>query len=107
LYRSKGYIDLTVEPVIDVDDENRRINITFKLTEEVQYRVGTVKILGADDATTNRLVEQLATGSVFDMSVLKNFEDKDGRSVEIRRHTRERIADIIVDVRKKDCVHVA
>lgn len=107
MYRAKGYIDLTVEPVIDVDDENRQINLTFKLSEEVQYRVGSVKIVGVDDATKNRLTNELAPDSVLDMSILESFRAEDDRAVEIRRHTRERIADIILDVRKKECVETS
>lgn len=104
MYRTKGYIDLTIEPVMDADEENQKINLTLKLSEEVQYRVGSVKILGADDATKNRLTQQLALDSVFDMAVLDSLWAGDERSVEIRRHTRERTVGVTVDVHKKDCV---
>jgi outer membrane protein assembly factor BamA len=100
LYSTKGYIDAALEPQMDIDDEKLQINLTMKVTEEAQYRVGSVEILGLDDAAKNRLMERLQPGRVFDMSVLKPFREMDERSVEIRRNVRDRTVNLVVDARK-------
>jgi len=107
LYGTKGYIDETTEPVIQVDDEKQQIDLTFKLSEEAQYRVRTVEIHGMDDATKKRLADRLEPGRILDMSVLKSLRDEAERNVEIRRSTREHTVDIVVDVLKKSCVENA
>ena len=103
LYGTKGYIDVTVEPVMRVDDEKEQIDLTFKLSEEAQYRVGTLEILGMDDAAKIRLADRLPPGRVLDMSLLKSPRGEDDRYIEIRRNTREHTADVVVDIRKKRC----
>lgn len=99
LYSTKGYIDAALEPQMDIDDEELQINLTMKVTEEA-HRVGSVEILGLDDAAKNRLMERLQPGRVFDMSVLKPFREMDERSVEIRRNVRDRTVNLVVDARK-------
>ena len=103
LYGTKGYIDATLEPVMRVDDEKQQIDLTLKLSEEAQYRVGTLKILGTDDAAKLRLADRLPPGRILDMSLLKSPRGEDDRNIEIRRNTREHTADVVVDVRKKRC----
>jgi outer membrane protein assembly factor BamA len=104
LYSTKGYIDETILPQIDVDDEKQQINMIMRISEEVQYRVGTVQFLGLDDGMKNRLVDQLEPGRVFNMPVLKSFLDADERTVTINRNTPDRTVDIALDVRQKGCV---
>jgi hypothetical protein len=103
LYGTKGYIDMTIEPQMDVDDKKKQIDLTLRLSEEVQYRVGTVEISGLDKEAKNRLVSQLAPGSIFDRSALDSFLDEAGRNVTFNRHTRERTVDIVLDARKTGC----
>ena len=103
LYGTKGYIDVTIEPVMRVDDEKQQIDLTFKLSEEAQYRVGTLEILGMDEAAKIRLADRLPPGRVLDMSLLKSPRGEDDRYIEIRRNTREHTADVLVDIRKKRC----
>jgi outer membrane protein assembly factor BamA len=101
LYGTKGYIDLTIEPVMQVDDEKRQIDLTLKLSEGAQYRVGTLQTLGMDEAAKNRLADQLPPGHILDMSLLKSPRGEDDRYIEIRRS--EQTADVVVDIRKKRC----
>jgi outer membrane protein assembly factor BamA len=104
LYSTKGYIDATVEPRMDIDDDKGQINLTMLVTEEAQYRVGTVEILGLKNGARNRLMDRLETGLVFDASVLQGFLDENERNVSFHRYTQDRTADIVLDVRKRDCV---
>jgi len=103
LYGTKGYIDVSIEPVMQVDDEKQQIDLTLKLSEEAQYRVGTLEILGMNEATKNRLADRLPPGHILDMSLLKSPRGEDDRYVEIRRNTGEHTADVVVDIRKKSC----
>jgi outer membrane protein assembly factor BamA len=103
LYGTKGYIDVTIEPVMRVDDEKQQIDLTLKLSEEAQYRVGTLQTLGMDDAAKNRLADRLPPGHILDMSLLKSPRGEDDRYIEIRRNTRQHTADVVVDIRKKSC----
>jgi hypothetical protein len=86
-----------------MDDKKQRIDLTLKLSEEAQYRVGTVEINGIDAETKNRLVSQLTPGNVFDASALESFLDDAGRNVTYDRHTREQTVDIALDTRKSGC----
>ncbi|HSS99367.1 MAG TPA: POTRA domain-containing protein, partial [Terriglobales bacterium] len=103
LYGTKGYIDASIEPVMQVDDEKQQIDLTLKLSEEAQYRVRTLEILGMDDVAKNRLADRLPPGHILDMSLLKSPRGEDDRYIEIRRKTREHTADVVVDMRKKSC----
>jgi outer membrane translocation and assembly module TamA len=103
LYSTKGYIDMTIEPTMEIDDEKKQIDLTLRLSEQTQYRVGTVEISGLDNEAKNRLASQLTPGSVFDASVLKSFRDQAGRNVTYNRHTRERTVDIVLDAHKTGC----
>jgi len=107
LYSTKGYIDARIEPRINVNDEKQEINLAMLVNEEVQYRVGTIEINGLDDETTNRLMDRLLPGRVFDISVLKGFLEEDERNVNFHRHTHDQTVDIFLDVRKKACVESA
>lgn len=104
LYSTKGYIDMTIEPRMEIDDQKQQIDLTLRLSEEVQYRVGTVEISGLDNEAKNWLASQLAPGGIFDRSALDSFLDEAGRNVTFNRHTNERTVDIVLDSRKTGCV---
>jgi outer membrane protein assembly factor BamA len=107
LYSTKGYIDATVEPQINVDDEKQQIGLTLKLSEGAQYRVRAVEIDGVNDEAKNRLVDGLEPGHVFDASVLKSFGEQNERAVKIRRNTRDRVVDIVLSDRETGCTESA
>lgn len=107
LYSAKGYIDATIEPQINIDDERQQIGLTMKVSEGAQYRVRTVKIYGVEDGAKNRLVDRLEPGRVFDASALTRFREDDERSVDIHRDTHDRTVDIVIDVRKTGCIESA
>jgi outer membrane translocation and assembly module TamA len=107
LYGTKGYIDATIEPRFDLDDKKQQVDLTLKLSEEAQYRVGAVEIKGVDAETKNRLTSRLTPGSVFDSSSLESFLDDAGRNVTYDRHTPERTVDIELDAHKADCTERA
>jgi outer membrane protein assembly factor BamA len=99
----ESYIDATFEPRMDIDDEKRQINLTMRVTEEAQYRVGTVEVLGLKNGARDRLMDRLEPGRVFDASVPQGFLD-DERNVSFHRHTQDRTVDVVLDVRKRNRV---
>jgi hypothetical protein len=104
LYSTKGYIDATIEPRMDVDDKKQLINLTLRVSEETQYSVGMVEILGLEDGAKNRLVDRLQPGRVFDASVLHSFLEADGRNVALDRHVHDGIVDVVLDARESSCI---
>ena len=73
LYGSKGYVDFTSEPRTDVDNEHQTISLTIVLSEEKQYRVGSVEVLGLDPALENLLRSLIRPGEIFNPQILNNF----------------------------------
>lgn len=55
LYAANGYIDMVPEPVTDIDDRSRLMDLTMKIDDGLQYRVGKVEFLGLDEGTKPRL----------------------------------------------------
>ena len=104
LYSTKGYIDMTIEPRMEIDDKKQRIDLTLRLSEAVQYRVGTFEVSGLNNEAKNRLVSRLTQGSIFDRSALDSFLDEAGRNVAFNRHTGEQTVDIVLDASKTGCV---
>jgi outer membrane protein assembly factor BamA len=117
LYSARGYIDATVEPQLNIDDEKPEIDLVMKLSEEAQYRVGAIEILGGEEKTMSRLVALLEPGEIFDGTMLRSFFEENPslrlngasleQNVKIRRRTRDRRVDITLDVRSKGCTDSA
>jgi outer membrane translocation and assembly module TamA len=113
LYLAKGYIDLTIEPQMEIDDEKHQIALVLKVSEEAQYRVGTVEILGVEEKMKKRLAALLEPGEIFDVSALTRFMKENvsllpegataERDVYVRRDMQDRTVDITVDVRPRGC----
>jgi outer membrane protein assembly factor BamA len=98
---------------MEIDDEKHQIALVLKASEEAQYRVGTVEILGVEEKMKKRLAALLEPGEIFDAAALTRFMKEnasllpEGASLErnlyIRRDTQDRAADITVDVRPRSC----
>ncbi len=73
LYGSRGYIDAGVEPMLDVDDEHRRINLTIQIDPQKQFRIGKVEVLGLDPTTEAILRAMIRPGDVFGVDTLNTF----------------------------------
>jgi surface antigen-like variable number repeat protein len=73
LYGSRGYIDFTAVPSMNIDQENRLVNLTLELNQQVQYRVRNVEVMGADPAIEEQLKSILKSGEPFDALKLSAF----------------------------------
>lgn len=98
---------------MEIDDEKHQIAVMLKLSEETQYRVRDVEILGVEEKMKKRLAALLEPGEIFDAAALTRFM-KDNvsvlpagvsveRNVYVRRDTPDRMVDITVDVRPRGC----
>jgi hypothetical protein len=114
LYLAKGYIDVTIEPQMAIDDEKHQIAVVLKLSEEAQYRVRAVEIRGVEGKMQKRLAALLEPGEIFDATALTRFMKESAsllpettsleRNVYVRRDVEDRTVDITVDVRAKSCL---
>ena len=73
LYSSQGYLDLTVVPDTEVDDNLQRISLVMRLDERKQYRIGSVEIRGLDPSLEARLRSILVPGEVFNPQPVTAF----------------------------------
>ena len=55
LYGEHGYIDITAEPMTDIDNEHQTISLKIDLVEEKQFHVGKIEVQGLDPSTEKRL----------------------------------------------------
>jgi outer membrane translocation and assembly module TamA len=73
-YAREGYIDMTAEPVMDIDDAHHTIDMVIKIDQQTQYRVGTIGLHGVTTAARMKLLQSLPRpGEIFDRTRLDNF----------------------------------
>jgi Surface antigen variable number repeat len=103
LYGSHGYVDASMEPQLDVDDEHRRVNLTIQIDQQKQYRIRKIEVLGLDPATEAILRAMMRSGDVFDVDTLNRFleENRSGlpidasmRDVDLRRDVKNGTVDV-------------
>jgi hypothetical protein len=70
LYATEGYIDMTMEPEIQNDDDGGPIDLILKVNEEKQYHLGKVEFLGLSGESQNQLTPKLRPGEVFNKEIV-------------------------------------
>lgn len=70
LYDAIGYINMVPEPGLDIDDTSRIIDLTIKIDEGPQYRVGKIDFLGLDEKTQSQLRPQLHPGNLYNPNLV-------------------------------------
>ena len=73
LYRSDGYIDVVLTPIMDMDDQNHRISLVMEVDQENQYRVGKVEVFGPNPQMEKLLKSIVKPGEVYQYRVVENF----------------------------------
>jgi Surface antigen variable number repeat len=73
LYRSTGYIDSVVEPLTEFDEVRRRISLTMEVTQDKQFRVGTVEVFGLDPKLEMLLRLRLKPGDIYNAEAVDDF----------------------------------
>jgi outer membrane protein assembly factor BamA len=108
-YVREGYIDMTAEPVSDIDDAHGTIDVVLKINQEAQYRVGRIELLGVNVTTQQKLMDSLPkSGQVFDGTRVRDFftqnrpilpPDASTNDVNVSRDQKSRTVAITFDLR--------
>jgi outer membrane protein assembly factor BamA len=72
-YGEIGYINFTSEPNFDLNDEAGVIDLTLRLDQEKQYRVGSVTIEGLDPGVESELRSLMPIGELYNSTKVREF----------------------------------
>lgn len=73
LYGAQGYINFTAEPDLRPDNKDQRISLLFELGEDMQFRVGSVEVVGLDRPLSGpTLKTKLVPGQVFNPALIED-----------------------------------
>lgn len=113
IYGEYGYIDFTSEPDTQIDDANKRINLTLKFDEQKQYYVRRIEFTG-NTTTRDKVIRrqilidegQLFNQRAWEISILRlnqldYFDQIKPENAEIKRNTKEGSVDINLKVKEK------
>ncbi len=107
LYGSHGYIDFTVVPDTEVDEDLQRISLEMRLDEQKQFRIGSIEIRGLDPNLEARLRSIIVPGEIINyQSIVAFFKANQSvlppralDNLQILRNVRTGIADLTLDPR--------
>jgi outer membrane protein assembly factor BamA len=72
-YSSRGYIDVTAQPLTEIDDDSRQISLTLEIDQEQQIRISKVEIFGLSRKLEKTLRSQFKPGDVFNPGAINEF----------------------------------
>jgi outer membrane protein assembly factor BamA len=108
-YGREGYVDMTTEPSIQIDEAREIIDMVLKIDQQAQYRIGTIEFLGINTVTREKLAESLPKpGEVFDGTRLEEFfkvnqailaSDVSRDDVNVRRDPKTKTVAVLFDFR--------
>jgi outer membrane protein assembly factor BamA len=108
-YVREGYVDMTAEPVLDIDEADETIDMVIKVDQQVQYHIGSIELLGVNAASQHKLLESLPkSGEIFDGTRMEDFfkvnratlpPDVSGDDVNVSRDLKPRTVAILFDLR--------
>jgi outer membrane protein insertion porin family len=113
-YGEFGFIDFTAEPETEIDDTDKKINLTLKFNEEKQYYVRRIDFSG-NTTTRDKVIRrqllidegQLFNKRAWELSILRlnqlDYFDKieADKAAEIKRNTKEGTVDINLKLKEK------
>jgi len=113
-YGEFGFIDFTAEPETEIDDVDKKINLTLKFNEEKQYYVRRIDFSG-NTTTRDKVIRrqllidegQLFNKRAWELSILRlnqlDYFDKieADKAAEIKRNTKEGTVDINLKLKEK------
>lgn len=113
IYGDYGYIDFTSEPITDVEEATKTINLTLNFTEEKSYVVRRIEFSG-NVTTRDKVIRRevlLDEGNTFnqrlwDLSLLRlnqldYFEVLKPENAELKRNQKDATVDINLKVKEK------
>ena len=73
-YGREGYVDMTAEPELAIDESHETVDMVLKIDPGAQYRIGSVDFLGVNAVTREKLIESLPkSGQLFDRTRFEDF----------------------------------
>jgi outer membrane protein insertion porin family len=113
-YGQYGFIDFTAEPDFDINDAEKKINLTLHFDEQKQYYVRRINFTG-NTTTRDKVIRrellidegQLFNKRYWDISILRlnqlNYFDKieADKSVELQKNTKDGTVDINLKLKEK------
>ena len=105
-YGSNGFIDCVPMPITAIDETAKTIDVSFKIDEGRQFRVGKVEIVGLSEELKSKLKSAPQPGHVFNRRQIQEFLSRNKaslppgvgeRSVEVSRDTRAGIVNLKFD----------
>jgi outer membrane protein insertion porin family len=113
-YGQYGFIDFTAEPDFDINDAEKKINLTLHFDEQKQYYVRRINFSG-NTTTRDKVIRrellidegQLFNKRYWDISILRlnqlNYFDKieADKSVELQKNTKDGTVDINLKLKEK------
>jgi len=108
-YGREGYVDMTAEPDLQIDEAHETIDMVLKIDQQAQYRVGSVEFLGVNTVTREKLMKSLPKpGEIFDGTRLEEFfkvnrailpSDVSGDDVNVKHDLKSKTVAILFDFR--------
>jgi len=74
-YAKSGYIDATILPEFDIDEDAGVVNLTLEFDEEKQFTIASVKVLGLDSSLQQELTSVAPVGEPFNYERIVEFLD--------------------------------
>jgi len=113
LYGAWGFIDFTAEPLTDIDEAQKRINLTLEFDQQKQFYVRRIEFLG-NTTTRDKVIRRevlLNEGDLFnshlwELSILRlnqldYFNKIKPEDADIKRNVKQATVDITLHVREK------
>lgn len=113
LYSTTGYLDMTIVPEMNVNQEEKTVDITVRVNEGKQYIVHRIDFAG-NTKTRDKVMrreffleeQQLFNGGLLDFSILRLnqlgfFEPIEEKDYEVIKRAPEGEVDILVTVKEK------
>ncbi len=113
LYGTYGYIDFTAQPVTEVDNQTKTINLTLEMDEQKQFFVRRIEFQG-NVTTRDKVIRReilLDEGDVFnnrlwEISILRlnqldYFEPIKPEHAELKRNLKDGSVDVVLKVKEK------
>jgi outer membrane protein insertion porin family len=113
LYGAWGFIDFTAEPLTDIDEAHKRINLTLEFDQQKQYYVRRIEFVG-NTTTRDKVIRRellLSEGDLFnshlwELSVLRlnqldYFEQLKPENADLKRNVQKGTVDITLHVKEK------
>ena len=107
-YVREGYADAITAPDFNIDEDRGTVDVVLQIDQQIQYRIGSIEILGPNIATREKLMESLPKiGEIFDGTRIEEFfkvnrailpPDVSREDVNVSRDVKNRTVAILFDL---------